>query len=61
MTVFNRDHKRRPRIMPPDTWLLALLILLIMLASGCTAATHNAAGGYTDACGELPGMLGDDC
>lgn len=22
---------------------------------------HNAAGGYREACGELPGMLGDDC
>lgn len=24
-------------------------------------ATHNAAGGYREACGELPGLLGDDC
>lgn len=24
-------------------------------------ARHNAAGGYVAACGELPGMLGDDC
>lgn len=23
--------------------------------------THNAAGGYIDACGDLPGLLGDDC
>jgi hypothetical protein len=23
--------------------------------------THNAAGGYIDACGDLPGMVGDDC
>lgn len=23
--------------------------------------THNAAGGYIDACGQLPGALGDDC
>lgn len=23
--------------------------------------SHNAAGGYRDACGALPGMLGDDC
>lgn len=22
---------------------------------------HNAAGGYAPACGELPGLLGDDC
>lgn len=24
-------------------------------------STHNALGGYRDACGELPGMVGDDC
>lgn len=24
-------------------------------------ASHNALGGYRDACGELPGMVGDDC
>ena len=23
--------------------------------------SHNALGGYRDACGELPGMVGDDC
>jgi hypothetical protein len=23
--------------------------------------THNARGGYSDACGDLPGMVGDDC
>ncbi len=22
---------------------------------------HNAAGGYIPACGQLPGMVGDDC
>lgn len=26
-----------------------------------TRPAHNAAGGYADACGELPGVLGDDC
>lgn len=26
-----------------------------------TASSHNPAGGYRDACGELPGLLGDDC
>lgn len=25
------------------------------------STTHNALGGYRDACGELPGMVGDDC
>lgn len=23
--------------------------------------THNEAGGYIEACGNLPGMVGDDC
>lgn len=23
--------------------------------------THNAAGGYTEACDDLPGLIGDDC
>jgi hypothetical protein len=23
--------------------------------------SHNAAGGYRDACGELPGLVDDDC
>lgn len=23
--------------------------------------SHNAAGGYVEACGELPGLIGDDC
>jgi hypothetical protein len=23
--------------------------------------THNARGGYIDACGDLPGLVGDDC
>jgi hypothetical protein len=27
----------------------------------CQHGGHNAAGGYIEACGELPGMLGDDC
>ena len=26
-----------------------------------TFADHNAEGGYAPACGELPGLLGDDC
>lgn len=28
---------------------------------GLRESTHNALGGYRDACGELPGMVGDDC
>jgi hypothetical protein len=41
-------------------WLCCLLLGLIL--SGCAATpSHNAQGGYIEACGELPGMLGDDC
>lgn len=31
------------------------------LASARLAPSHNAHGGYVDACGELPGLIGDDC
>lgn len=57
--------------------VFALFILIAMLAmSGCTTVPgpafdwrdvpghdpdYNAAGGYSDACGELPPILGDDC
>ena len=30
-------------------------------AMGTPVESHNAAGGYRDACGELPGLIGDDC
>jgi hypothetical protein len=43
-------------------WLCCLLLGLIL--SGCAATptpSHNAQGGYIEACGDLPGMLGDDC
>lgn len=26
-----------------------------------TLCTHNSQGGYIEACGEEPGLLGDDC
>lgn len=29
--------------------------------SECDHAEHNHAGGYAPACGDLPGLLGDDC
>lgn len=37
------------------------IALLVTLASCSTLGSHNAAGGYRDACGELPGLIGDDC
>lgn len=30
-------------------------------AQDSTLCTHNAAGGYVEACDDLPGLLGDDC
>lgn len=35
------------------------LILVAVAVTGC--ASHNARGGYRDACGDLPGLVGDDC
>lgn len=48
---------------------LAMLVALLIIAAltGCTtvpapaSGSHNAAGGYRDACGELPPLYGDDC
>jgi hypothetical protein len=47
---------------------LTLLIVAAALAfmagayqASVDATSHNALGGYRDACGELPGMIGDDC
>ena len=41
--------------------LVALLLLAASLAGCASSPTHNAAGGYIPACGDLPGTLGDDC
>ena len=55
-------HKRREPLLPRGTLILILVIVGIMLAgTGCAASSHNARGGYVDACGQLPGMIGDDC
>lgn len=32
-----------------------------MVAGRRDARTHNEYGGYIDACGDLPGLVGDDC
>lgn len=46
-------------------WKWFLMVgLMVAGLSGCAAMqdrTHNAAGGYIDACGNLPGLVGDDC
>jgi hypothetical protein len=41
--------------------LSTLVLMLLVLTSCAQHPTHNAAGGYIDACGDLPGLLGDDC
>lgn len=44
------------------TALLAVAVLAITrLDCSCDAPTHNAHGGYTEACGDQPPMLDDDC
>ncbi len=40
--------------------IILMLICLAVCMAGCSA-THNLHGGYRDACGELPGLIGDDC
>lgn len=40
--------------------MLALVGVAVAIAT-CDRPSHNARGGYIDACGELPGMIGDDC
>lgn len=46
-------------------YLFALIVAgaLAFLAGTYQAATdpHNGLGGYREACGDLPGMVGDDC
>ena len=45
------------------TWL-SIVIVGTLLAIGCChlqERTHNPVGGYIEACGELPPVLGDDC
>lgn len=42
-------------------WFFLVLLLLVSLTSCTATPSHNNLGGYIDACGELPGQLGDDC
>ncbi len=48
-------------------WIaLGAALYLVMVAASwrwvfSPTETHNAAGGYIDACGDLPGLYGDDC
>lgn len=41
--------------------LLVIILIVLMVASCASPPDFNAAGGYTPACGDLPGLLGDDC
>lgn len=47
--------------MSPFFKFFLVLMVLFSLSSCITVPSHNLLGGYTDACGELPGQLGDDC
>lgn len=41
------------------SYVVILVALFVWLSSPVTQ--HNERGGYIPACGELPGVLGDDC
>lgn len=42
--------------------LLGFAIALVTCTDPPTdLPSHNARGGYVDACGDQPGMIGDDC
>lgn len=42
--------------------ILATLAACSTMRHSPDGSSHNAAGGYIDACGpELPGLIGDDC
>jgi hypothetical protein len=54
--------RRRDSRVETCIWAVALVCVCAILAlTGCATATHNDAGGYVEACEDLPGMLGDDC
>jgi hypothetical protein len=45
-------------------WIVPLILAALAWVAANQlpgAETHNVAGGYTEACGDLPGMIGDDC
>lgn len=46
-------------------WKFILMVIFMSLALHSCAymqdQTHNKAGGYIPECGNLPGLLGDDC
>jgi hypothetical protein len=41
---------------------LRLFLITLCLLYGCnTIPSHNKEGGYIEACGNLPPLVGDDC
>jgi hypothetical protein len=53
---------RRPSIATALGILAAVLTFAMLRTLGAEeVGTHNALGGYRDACGALPGLVGDDC
>jgi hypothetical protein len=57
MTDARARDLARARVLVLALALVAALAVAVLV--GCS--THNAAGGYVPACGQLPGMVGDDC
>jgi hypothetical protein len=62
-----RTDRHEPVLLRRTLTVLTLVAALALLL-GCASApiapdtgSHNASGGYREACGELPGLLGDDC
>lgn len=50
------------RTFTPRLLLAVALVTAILLGfANVKHETHNARGGYVDACGDQPGMVGDDC
>jgi len=54
-----RRRTDRPVLLRRTVTLLVLAGLVAWILTGC--ASHNPSGGYREACGSLPGLLGDDC
>lgn len=42
-------------------WVVLLAVAFACSLAGCATETHNRHGGYIDACGDKPPLLGDDC
>jgi hypothetical protein len=63
MSRHERTDARRSAV--AGAVFIVLLIALSVLGSGCATSgqtpSHNQYGGYIEACGDLPPLVGDDC